>query len=69
MNPHLLRHLWALVEASQSQALLSYDDSSLVGWLTDQLSDNPSLDPAEVDCLSQYIYARVPLIRDLATHR
>ncbi|MEL6398194.1 MAG: hypothetical protein AAF283_04245 [Cyanobacteria bacterium P01_A01_bin.70] len=66
MNPHLLRQLWALIESSQSHRILSLDDSSLVHWLTDQVSGERSLDSIETDSLNCYIRSRIPLIRDIA---
>ena len=69
MNPHLLRHLWALVERSQSSYLLALDDNSLVCWLLEQFSGQQYIDPAETDQLNRYIRAKIPLIRDLAQER
>ncbi len=69
MNPHLLRHLWSLVERSQSSYLLALDDNSLVCWLLEQFSGQQYIDPAETDQLNHYIRAKIPLIRDLAQER
>jgi succinate dehydrogenase flavin-adding protein (antitoxin of CptAB toxin-antitoxin module) len=69
MNPQLLRHLWSLVERSQSSHLLSLDDNSLVQWLTEQFVGQRSINQAETDQLNCYIRAKLPLIRDLAQQR
>ncbi|TVQ09714.1 MAG: hypothetical protein EA368_08825 [Leptolyngbya sp. DLM2.Bin27] len=69
MNPHLLRHLWSLVERSQSSHLLALDDNSLVCWLLEQFAGQQCIDPAETDQLNRYIRAKIPLIRDLAQER
>lgn len=69
MNPHLLRHLWSLVEHSQSSYLLALDDSSLVCWLLEQFTGQQPIDQAETDQLHRYIRAKIPLIRDLAQDR
>lgn len=69
MNPNLLRHLWSLVERSQSSYLLTLDDNSLVCWLLEQFAGQQSIDQAETDQLHGYIRAKIPLIRDLAQER
>ncbi|WOD38306.1 hypothetical protein [Nodosilinea sp. E11] len=69
MSPHLLRHLWSLVERSQSSHLLALDDNSLVHWLLEQFSGQRPIDQAETDQLNHYIRAKIPLIRDLAQER
>lgn len=69
MTPLMLRQLWALVETTQSNILLSLDDSSLVQWLLRQVRSERSLDHHELDALSTYIRSRLPLIRDLAQGR
>jgi hypothetical protein len=66
MNPHLLRQLWSLIEASQTHWILSLDDNSLVHWLIDQVSGERYLNPTETDYLNCYIRSRIPLIRDIA---
>lgn len=66
MNPHLLRHLWSLIEASQNHWILSLDDTSLVHWLIEQISGERSLNSTETDHLNCYIRTRIPLIRDIA---
>ena len=65
MNPHLLRQLWTLIEASQSHWISSLDDNSLVHWLIEQVSGQRSLDSTETDTLNYYIRSRIPLIRDI----
>lgn len=69
MNPQLLRHLWSLVERSQSSHLLALDDNSLVHWLMDQFTGQRSINPTESDQLHRYIQSKLPLIRDLAQER
>lgn len=69
MSPIMLRQVWALVEATQSQILLELDDSSLVQWLVRQLKNQRSLDQSEAVLFSDYIETRLPLIRDLAQSR
>lgn len=69
MTPLLLRQLWTLVEATQTQLLLSLDDNSLVQFLIAQLCGQRSLDHQESDTISTYLYSRLTLIRDLAQER
>ena len=69
MSPLLLRQIWGLVEATQSQILLTLDDESLVEWLLRQLTNQRSLDSQEANLLSDYLQSRLPLIRDVAQSR
>lgn len=69
MSPFLLRQIWSLVEATQTQVLLNLDDETLVQWLLRQLKAQRSLDSQETDLLNTYLQSRLPLIRDLAQSR
>jgi succinate dehydrogenase flavin-adding protein (antitoxin of CptAB toxin-antitoxin module) len=69
MSPFLLRQIWSLVEATQTQVLLNLDDETLVQWLLRQLKTQRSLDSQETDLLNTYLQSRLPLIRDLAQSR
>ncbi len=69
MSPTLLHHLWSLVENTQANTLLGLDDTSLVDWLLRQLEARPLLEGYETDMLSDYIYSKLSLIRDLAQQR
>lgn len=69
MNPHLLRHLWLLVDRAQGSHLLALDDNGLVRWLMDEFSLQQPINQAETDQLNQYIRAKIPLIRDVAQSR
>ncbi len=69
MSRFLLRQIWSLVEATQTQVLLNLDDETLVQWLSRQLKSQRSLDSQETDLLNTYLQSRLPLIRDLAQSR
>ncbi len=69
MSPTLLRQLWSLVENTQANTLLGLDDTSLVSWLLRQLEKRRDLERYETDILSDYIYSKLSLIRDLAQQR
>jgi succinate dehydrogenase flavin-adding protein (antitoxin of CptAB toxin-antitoxin module) len=69
MTPTILRQLWSVVETTQSNTLLKLDDASLVQWLLKQTKNQASLDQQEIHVLSDYIYSRLNLIRDLAQER
>ncbi len=69
MTPTILRQLWSVVEATQSNILLKLDDASLVQWLLKQIQTKASLDQNETHILSNYIQSRLTLIRDLAQER
>ena len=69
MSPLLLRHLWSLIEATQTSTLLNLDDANLVQWLLRQVESQRSLNHQETDLLSHYIQSKLSLIRDLAQER
>ncbi|MEM7556395.1 MAG: hypothetical protein AAF378_20305 [Cyanobacteria bacterium P01_A01_bin.84] len=69
MTPKIMRHLWSVVETSQSKMLLQLDDLSLIQLLVKQTTTDIYLDCNEVDFLSSYIKSRLPLIRDMAKQR
>ena len=69
MTPASLRHLWTVVETTQTNTLLLLDDASLVQWLLKQINASASLDRDENHILSDYIHSRLTLIRDLAQDR
>lgn len=69
MTPKILRQLWSVVEATQSNTLLKLDDASLVQWLLKQTKTTAPLDGDETHVLSNYIYSRLTLIRELAAER
>ncbi len=69
MTPTILRQLWSIVEATQSQVLLKLDDASLVQRLLKQTTTKALLDHNETNILSEYIHSRLSLIRDLAEDR
>lgn len=69
MTPLLLRQLWSLIETTQSNILLTLDDTTLVQWLLRQVKSERSLDHHETNALADYIYSKLTLIRDLAQER
>lgn len=69
MTPTMLRQLWSVIETTQSQVLLRLDDASLVDWLVKQVKSERSLNHDEADTVSNYLYSRLNLIRDLAEER
>lgn len=69
MTPFLLRQFWSLVEATQTNILLSLDDSSLSQWLLRQFQAQRALNHKETAILNHYISSRLPLIRDIARDR
>lgn len=69
MNPSLLRQIWAVVEATQATALLNLDDAHLVQTVLGQFHPSPPLNSEEATQISDYLYSRLALIRDLACDR
>jgi hypothetical protein len=65
----MLRHFWALIEATQANLLLSLDDKGLIQWLLRQIKDEQPLDTYETSALAAYIQSKLSLIRDLAHER
>ena len=66
MTPDAIHELWSLVESTQTNVLLSLDDTSLVKWLIKRLQKKGVHDTA---ACNSYISSRLPLIRDLASDR
>lgn len=66
MTPDAIHELWSLVESTQTNVLLSLDDTSLVKWLIKRLKQKGVQDTA---ACNSYISSRLPLIRDLASDR
>jgi hypothetical protein len=69
INPLRLRQFWTIVESSQASTLVRLDDVSLAESLLRQLRSYQILDAHESQLVSEYIQAKLPLIRDLASQR
>ncbi len=70
MSPCMIRQIWALIEESQPNTLLSLDDNSLVSWIMGEIESGPQLNSQEeVDIYSHYVRSRLPLIRDVVAAR
>lgn len=69
MTPFMLRQLWAAVEQTQANMLLTLDEASLRSWLLQKLSQERSLSAQETDTFNDYIHSKISLIRDLAQAR
>lgn len=69
MTPAMLRHLWSLIENTQTSLILAMDDNSLVQWLACQLDEQRSLNQLETHIINDYIRSKISLIRDLAQER
>ncbi|NJL10025.1 MAG: hypothetical protein HC908_07115 [Calothrix sp. SM1_7_51] len=65
----ILRQLWAVIEETHSGLLLKLNDTELMQQLLQQLTNQKQLSGEEVVSISDYIYSRLPLIRDLANSR
>ncbi|WP_342745994.1 hypothetical protein [Brunnivagina elsteri] len=69
LNSSLMRHLWSIVEETQTNILLGFSDTELVHQLLRQLEFRGLLDTEESNIVSAYLYSRLLLIRDLAKAR
>jgi hypothetical protein len=69
MTPNMLRQFWALIESTQVSTILQFDDSALVQLLIKQFMADRAMDAQSANTLNDYIQAKLPLIRDLASER
>ncbi|MBC7972671.1 MAG: hypothetical protein H7Z11_21535 [Verrucomicrobia bacterium] len=69
VTPNMMRQLWALVESTQVNTLLQFEDSDLVQFLLKRFKAQQSIDAQDASNLDTYIQSKLPLIRDLAEDR
>lgn len=69
VTPNMMRQLWALVESTQVNTLLQFEDSDLVQFLLKRFKAQQSIDAQDASNLDTYIHSKLPLIRDLAEDR
>jgi hypothetical protein len=65
----LIRHIWEVVEETQSCTLLERDDREVVQQLLGQLQRQQSLNSQEIQNVINYLTPRISLIRDIASNR
>lgn len=65
----MMQQLWAVIESTQVNTLLQFDDSDLVKLLLNQFSNQQVMDAHTATTLNIYIESRLPLIRDIAEER
>ncbi|MBW4565405.1 MAG: hypothetical protein KME32_30840 [Mojavia pulchra JT2-VF2] len=69
MGSTTLRLLWSVIEETQTSILLGLNDTELIKQILAQINNKQLLSGEEIDSVRAYIYARTPLIRDLAQAR
>lgn len=69
IHPAIIRELWSVVTATQTNLLLQLNDGELANQLLNQLHLQHPLQREEVPILTEYVRLRTPLIRDLAEAR
>jgi muconolactone delta-isomerase len=69
MNSSILRHVWSIVEETQTTTLLKFSDADLIQQLLTQVKKKTILTNEEISIIDAYISSRVPLIRDIALAR
>lgn len=69
MNSSLLRHVWQVIETTQTDILTQLNDTQLVQTIVANLKDRNLLPTNEEARAKAYIQARVLLIRELAQSR
>jgi hypothetical protein len=69
VNSKTLRLLWSVVDQTQTATLLGLNDTDLVKQLLRQLGNEAILSREETHTLSDYIFSKTSLIRDLAIAR
>jgi hypothetical protein len=65
----IMQQLWAVIESTNVNTLLQFDDMALVQLLLQQLKAKQGLDTPTDSSLNTYIKSRLPLIRDTAEGR
>jgi succinate dehydrogenase flavin-adding protein (antitoxin of CptAB toxin-antitoxin module) len=65
----MMQQLWAVIESTQVNTLLQFDDSDLVKLLLNQFANHQPIDAQTTHNLNSYIESRLPLIRDIAEER
>jgi ribosome assembly protein YihI (activator of Der GTPase) len=66
VNASMLRQLWSLIEEIQSSTLLKLSDAELVAQILQRLEAKKVLSTEDNNLVSDYIYSKTSLIRDLA---
>ena len=64
-----MRHVWSVIEETETKTILNLNDTDLIGQLLKQLENKKLLSSEQINEMSTYISSRVPLIRDLAQSR
>jgi glutathione synthase/RimK-type ligase-like ATP-grasp enzyme len=64
-----MRHVWSVIEETETKTILCLNDADLLKQLLDQLENKKLLSREQISAMSTYISSRVPLIRDLAHSR
>lgn len=65
----IIKHLWAIVEATQEEALINLNENDLVNQLSLKVRQKQILNQQQTEALKEYLYAHTSLIRDLADSR
>lgn len=65
----MIQQIWAVIESTQVNTLLHFDDAALVQLLLQQLKAKQVLDAQTDGSLNTYIQSKLPLIRDTAEGR
>ncbi|MFN6462758.1 MAG: hypothetical protein RMZ41_013050 [Nostoc sp. DedVER02] len=65
----MMQQLWAVIESTQVNTLLHFDDAALVQLLLQQVKAKQVIDAQADSSLNTYIKAKLPLIRDTAEGR
>lgn len=69
MTAKMIQQIWAVIESTQVNTLLHFDDAALVQLLLQQLKAKQVLDAQTDGSLNTYIQSKLPLIRDTAEGR
>ena len=69
ITPLMLRQLWTVVESIQASTIVRLDDASLANSLMREFRASQRFDPDQSQAVNEYIQAKLPLIRDIASQR
>lgn len=65
----MIKQIWAVIESTQVNTLLQFDDAALVQLLLQKLKSQQVVDRETDSSLNSYIKSKLPLIRDTAEGR
>jgi succinate dehydrogenase flavin-adding protein (antitoxin of CptAB toxin-antitoxin module) len=69
LNASRLHQLWSAIEKTNISRLLGFNDTDLIQHLLQQLETQEALSSEEIHTVSNYVFSKKLLIRELALER